>query len=249
MSTRYCASCTKEISADASFCSNCGKEVPPLFNPRNNASFSSHETNNFVKKRSKSLVFGIIFISFMLFGYFAYTTMRSVAPAEEIKLETMEQKIETPARIPVLEESNEKIEGVSDKTKQELIEKDPTNILRKKIAKSLLGRKKFGVQFIYDGYGTAEIKDLGGALTFKGSQFSKNREEFTRMEGTLIAISDSEILFNGTLEIFTNDCCGPIAKTGIFTFRKTGTRKYWRLKDFNDLCDQYTCAYYLDIFE
>ena len=120
---------------------------------------------------------------------------------------------------------------------------------QQELAKGLIGTHMFGVQFIYDAYGTAEISERDCVLHIKGKQYSKDKEEYLLMEGTITSIDDRNFNFAGHLKLFTKGCCGLLDRTVSYTFRKTGKRKYWRLKERNDLCDQYTCAYYLDIFE
>jgi len=120
---------------------------------------------------------------------------------------------------------------------------------QQEMAEKLVGIHKFGVQFIYDAYGTAEITEKDGVLHIKGQQYSDDKEEYLLMEGTLTILDERNLRFDGILKLFTEGCCGLLDRTVSYTFRKTGSRKYWRLKERNDLCDQYTCAYYLDIFE
>ncbi len=115
---------------------------------------------------------------------------------------------------------------------------------------ALIGDHMFGVQFIWDGYGTAEIsRNEEGALVIKGEQCSSNKEEYVLLEGEINVIDDKNFTITGHLKLFTEGCCGLLDRDVSYTFRKTGSRKYWRLKERNDLCDQYTCAYYMDIFE
>lgn len=118
-----------------------------------------------------------------------------------------------------------------------------------KAEKKLLGKKAFGIQFIWDGYSFAEIYLDGDVIKIKGNQFSKDKSEYCKIEGKLDFKDEKQFIFNGHITIYTHDCCGVIDTTGKFTFRKTGNRKYWRLKEFDNLCSMYTCAYYLDIFE
>jgi len=118
-----------------------------------------------------------------------------------------------------------------------------------KAQNSLVGDHMFGVQFIYDGYGTAEILEKDGVLYLKGEQYSNDKEEYVLMEGTITIIDDRNFTFNGDLKLFTKGCCGLLERNVSYTFRKTGSRKYYRLKERDELCSQYTCAYYLDIFE
>lgn len=113
----------------------------------------------------------------------------------------------------------------------------------------LVGTHIFGVQFIYDGYGTAEITHEEGVLKIRGEQYSKNKEEFVLMDGTITIIDERNFIVKGHLKLFTPGCCGLLDREIEYTFRKIGNRKYYRLKEREDLCSPYTCAYYLDIFE
>jgi len=115
---------------------------------------------------------------------------------------------------------------------------------------ALIGEHMFGVQFIWDGYGSAEIsRNEEGELVIKGEQYSSNKEEYVLLEGTVTVINDKNFTITGHLKLFTEGCCGLLDRDVTYTFRKTGNRKYWRLKEREDLCSQYTCAYYMDIFE
>ncbi len=113
----------------------------------------------------------------------------------------------------------------------------------------LIGEHMFGVQFIWDGYGTAQITEEDGVLKIKGKQYSDNKEEYVLLDGTITVIDERNFTVKGHLKLFTLGCCGLLDRKINYTFRKTGSRKYYRLKEREDLCGQYTCAYYLDIFE
>lgn len=115
---------------------------------------------------------------------------------------------------------------------------------------ALIGEHIFGVQFIWDGYGSATIsRDEEGKLVIKGVQYSSNKEEYVLLEGKIAVIDDKNFTITGQLKLFTEGCCGLLDRDISYTFRKTGNRKYWRLKEREDLCSQYTCAYYMDIFD
>ena len=131
----------------------------------------------------------------------------------------------------------------------EKLKKEVENPPTAKVEQLLLGKKIFGVQFIWDGYGSAMVTKEGGGLKISGSQFSKDKTEYCKLNGDITIVDERKIIIKGNIQIFTNDCCGIINKNGEFTFAKKGSRKYWRLQEFNRLCSQYTCAYYLDIFE
>ncbi len=118
-----------------------------------------------------------------------------------------------------------------------------------KAEKKLIGKHVFGVQFIWDAYGKANITKESDVLKIKGEQFSKDKSEYAKIDGDITIIDEKRFDFVGNIQIFTNDCCGKIDINDKFTFAKKGKRKYWRLQEFNRLCDQYTCAYYMDLFE
>lgn len=113
---------------------------------------------------------------------------------------------------------------------------------------SLIRKHQFGEQFIWDGYGRAEIfKERQGILRIKGEPYYNNREEYV-LHGTITVVDERNFMIKGNLKLFTAVCCGLLDREIVYTFCKTGNRKYWRLKERIELCDQYTCAYYLDIF-
>lgn len=117
------------------------------------------------------------------------------------------------------------------------------------IPDNFLGSHVFGVQFIWDGYGSSIISKKGGRFIINGEQYSNDQTEYTKINGEITILTPSKFILDGSIQIFTNDCCGRIDRTGTFTFIKTGNRKYWRLQERGELCDEYTCSYYLDIFE
>lgn len=145
------------------------------------------------------------------------------------------------------EDENNKKEITAKITESELKIEENRPMLEAENA--LLGKHTFGIQFIWDGYGSATITKEEGDLIIDGKQYSKDKKEYTLMKGTITIIDENKFEFNGNLKLFTDDCCGEIDKTGKLTFRKSGKRKFWRLQEFKSLCDPYTCAYYLDIFE
>jgi 5-methylcytosine-specific restriction endonuclease McrA len=121
--------------------------------------------------------------------------------------------------------------------------------IQRNVERLLIGKHKFGVQFIWDRYGSAVIQRDGTTLSISGAQYSNDSTEYCKVNGTIAVVDDKKLLFTGTLQLYTKNCCGVIERTGTFTFAKRGARKFWRLQEFNKLCDQYTCAYYLDLFE
>jgi len=54
----------------------------------------------------------------------------------------------------------------------------------------LTGKHMFGVQFIWDGYGTAEITEEDGLLKIIGEQYSNDKEEYVLLDGVITIIDD-----------------------------------------------------------
>jgi len=118
-----------------------------------------------------------------------------------------------------------------------------------KVEKMLIGKRVFGVQFIWDAYGHANVTKENGVLKIDGKQFSKDKTEYCKINGTINIIDERKLTITGHLELYTHGCCDVIDQTGTFNFLKSGNRKYWRWQDYGNYCSIYTCAYYLDIFE
>jgi hypothetical protein len=121
--------------------------------------------------------------------------------------------------------------------------------------KKLVGQHKFGVQFIWDGYGQATIENTRDGLVIRGDQFAKDKGQkkidFVKIRGTLEVVNPRTLKVTGTLETFLHDCCGEKNLEGTFTFKKYGKRKFYRLQEPHrgQLCGKYTCHYYVDLFD
>ncbi|MCK4762448.1 MAG: hypothetical protein KAW12_09645 [Candidatus Aminicenantes bacterium] len=114
----------------------------------------------------------------------------------------------------------------------------------------LTGEHRFGVQFIWDGYGSCSIEKEAGVLKITGSQFSKDKQDYVSIAGTVKIINRREFIVTGSLKTNIKSCCGKVEKSGSFRFKRWGSRQFWRLQnpEREDFCDKYTCHYYIDIF-
>lgn len=114
----------------------------------------------------------------------------------------------------------------------------------------LVGEHRFGVQFIWDGYGSCTIKKEDDGIKITGSQFSNDKTDYALIEGTINIIDDRVFRVTGSLKTNIKDCCGKVEKQGTFTFQRWGNREFWRLQnpERGNLCDMYVCHYYIDIF-
>lgn len=86
-----------------------------------------------------------------------------------------------------------------------------------------------------------------GILTIEGSQI-KNGDEYVTIIGVIEPISSTEFIFTGTITtrvsyINNNEPCERI---GVYTFKKTKGRKFWRMQEMMN-CDG-SSTDYIDIY-
>ena len=113
----------------------------------------------------------------------------------------------------------------------------------------LLGRHKLSLQWIsWDYFGAATIANRGGVLYLKGSQRGKGNSDLLTIDGVITQIDAREFSFSGKIVTKIRHINGgrPCEREGDFTFRITGKRKYWRMQEINNSCDE--AADYVDIY-
>jgi hypothetical protein len=93
--------------------------------------------------------------------------------------------------------------------------------------------------------GEVRMIERGGVVHLSGSQAARGAGRVT-LDGDVLAIGPREFTFRGRIVI--NDAPDPGRKCirdGTYTFRATGTRRYWRLQQMEQ-CDGLTD--YVDIY-
>lgn len=128
---------------------------------------------------------------------------------------------------------------------------DKTVVRDQKARQMLLGRHKLSLQWIsWDYFGTATVTNRGGIYYLKGEQKGRGRSstDFVRIDGIVTSIDAKEFGFDGTITTQVSHINGgkPCERRGKMTFRVTGKRKYWRLMEMDNPCDEATD--YVDIF-
>lgn len=117
-------------------------------------------------------------------------------------------------------------------------------------AAMLRGSHLFSLQWIsWDYYGKAAVKRKAGVYSISGEQRGRGESnDFVTIEGTIKSIDTKEFVFDGTIVTQVSHINGgqPCTRQGEFTFKITGTRKYWRLMQMNNPCDPVTD--YVDIY-
>lgn len=88
-----------------------------------------------------------------------------------------------------------------------------------------------------------------GWYKISGSQFSKNKENYLKINGRIKPITDRELEFEGVVEsrIDHINKGEPCIKSGKQKFIATGSRKYWRLENLLN-CEGNMVTDYIDIY-
>lgn len=124
-----------------------------------------------------------------------------------------------------------------------------TDINNAAAAKILLGRHKLSLQWIsWDYFGLATVSNSRGVYRIKGQQKGRGTTDFVKVDGVIKSIDAKEFVFEGTIVSQISHINGgkPCTRDGEFTFKITGTRKYWRLMQMDNPCDPVTD--YVDIY-
>lgn len=126
---------------------------------------------------------------------------------------------------------------------------DPTVIDDRAAASMLLGKHMFSLQWIsWDYFGAVNVTNDRGIYRIKGEQKGRGNSDIVTIDGVITSIGEKEFGFDGTIvtrvsHINNGEDC---RREGKFTFRITGKRKYWRLQQMDNPCDEATD--YVDIY-
>ena len=118
-----------------------------------------------------------------------------------------------------------------------------------KAKQMLVGQHRLSLQWIsWDYFGKAIVSESNGRLTIKGEQKGRGSDDFLKIEGRITLVDAKEIKFDGTIltkvsHIKNGEVC---KREGEMTFRITGNRRYWRLKEMDNPCEE--VVDYVDIY-
>ncbi len=115
--------------------------------------------------------------------------------------------------------------------------------------KMLLGKHRLSLQWIsWDYFGAATVTGKNGVLSLKGEQKQHGGTDYLRIDGTVVSIDKNEFAFKGTIITRVSHINGgePCKREGEMTFAVKGKRKYWRLQEMDNPCEE--VADYVDIF-
>jgi hypothetical protein len=113
----------------------------------------------------------------------------------------------------------------------------------------LLGRHKLSLQWIsWDYFGVATVTNRQGVYSVKGQQKGRGNNDLLTIEGMIVSIDAKSFVFKGTISTTISHINGgkPCVRDGDFTFKITGKRKYWRMQEMDNPCDE--AADYVDVY-
>ncbi|WP_373818523.1 hypothetical protein [Glaesserella sp.] len=113
--------------------------------------------------------------------------------------------------------------------------------------KKLLGKHMFSLQWIsWDKLGTAVVKRGTQGLEIEAKQALNG--DFVTLNGTIEIIDERAFNFTGKIVTKVHHINQGVAcqREGTFEFRATGKRKYWRMQQIDNPCDQ--VVDYIDVY-
>ena len=126
----------------------------------------------------------------------------------------------------------------------------PKTVVKDKAAKIMLvGDHRLSLQWIsWDFFGKATITESNGTLLLTGEQKARKGGDHLKIDGVITEVDAKEFKFKGTIiiKVEINNGGKPCERKGEMTFRITNNRRYWRLKEMENPCEE--IVDYVDIF-
>ena len=123
-------------------------------------------------------------------------------------------------------------------------------VIKDQTAKAMLvGAHRLSLQWIsWDYFGKAVVTEKNGTLSITGEQRAKKGSDYLCIEGTITEVSAKEFIFNGVVEMRVSHINKgePCKREGELTFVIKGNRRYWRMQQMDNPCDEATD--YVDIY-
>ena len=113
----------------------------------------------------------------------------------------------------------------------------------------LLGRHFLSLQWIsWEHFGRANVTEKAGLLHLNGSQKGRGNDDYLEIEGVVTEVNRYTFKFDGKIitRVSFNNGGEPCVREGEMTFAITKKRKYWRLREMNNPCED--IVDYVDIY-
>ncbi len=115
--------------------------------------------------------------------------------------------------------------------------------------RKLIGRHMLSLQWIsWKQFGRAYVKQRKGVLYLSGKQQLKGSKDYLRINGVITEVNRYNFKFNGkiTIRVSHNNGGEPCVREGDMTFAIRKKRKYWRLQEMRNPCEE--IVDYVDIY-
>lgn len=121
--------------------------------------------------------------------------------------------------------------------------------------KQLLGEHKLSLQWIsWKHFGKATVTERDGLLEIRGEQrrHAADKEgspdDFLRLDGVVTEVRAKEFVLRGTITTRVSHLAGgrECRREGTFTFAVKAKRRYWRLQQMQNPCDE--VVDYVDVY-
>lgn len=130
----------------------------------------------------------------------------------------------------------------------------PANGLDAAARARLIGEHRLTLQWLgWDDLsrsGKVLIEDRGDSLSVTGEQSGRegNRGDYLKVEGRIVSADKDGFVFTGDITTRVDHIAdgAECKRSGTFTFKTKGTRKYWRMQEMDNPCDPVTD--YVDIY-
>ena len=126
----------------------------------------------------------------------------------------------------------------------------PKTVIKDEAAKiKLLGLHRLSLQWIsWDYFGKATVTESNGTLFLTGEQKARKGSDHLKIDGVITEVAATEFKFKGKIiiKVDFNNGGKPCERNGEMTFRITNNRRYWRLKEMENPCEE--IVDYVDIF-
>ena len=111
----------------------------------------------------------------------------------------------------------------------------------------LLGDHLLSLQWVsWDRFGKASVTEQAGKLMLKGEQ--RKDGDFVTVDGAITEVLPKGFRFHGkvTTRVSYINKGQPCVRDGNLTFLASGARKFWRMQEMNNPCDE--AADYVDLY-
>ena len=136
----------------------------------------------------------------------------------------------------------------SPETLNNLTDKNFTDI--NQTEDKLIGSHPLSLQWLgWETPGTVDIFKENDLIICQGEQLSnENPDDFLKIDGRLEIVNDKELTFYGTIITKVNylNNGNECLREGVFHFKASGSRKYWRMQEMDSPCDD--SVDYIDIY-